>query len=93
MASFDVSSLFTNIPLDKTIDFCADLTFDENDKLQYRDCSSDRIQFGKLSGFSVKRIIFVFDRQLFDLIDGVAMRSPLGPSLANTFISHLEKRY
>ena len=54
MASFDVSSLFTNIPLDETIDLCTDLIFDENDKLQYRDCSLDRTQFRKLLGFVVK---------------------------------------
>ena len=57
MASFDVSSLFTNIPLDETIDLCTDLIFDENDKLQYKDCSLDRTQFRKLLGFAVKEII------------------------------------
>ena len=80
MASFDVSSLFTNIPLDETMDLCTDLVFDETDKLQYRDCSLDRTQFRKLLGFAVKENHFVFNGQLFDQIDGVAMGSPLGPS-------------
>ena len=31
MASFDVESFFTNIPLQETIDFCVELSF--NDKL------------------------------------------------------------
>ena len=31
MASFDVSSLFTNIPLEETIDLCTDLIFNETD--------------------------------------------------------------
>ena len=93
MASFDVSSLFTNIPLDETIDICTDLVFDETDTLQYRDCSLDRTQLRKLLGFAVKENHFVFNGQLFDQIDGVAMGSPLGPSLANIFMSHLEKRY
>ena len=93
MASFDVSSLFTNIPLDETIDLCTDLVFDETDTLQYRDCSLDSTQFRKLLGFAVKENHFVFNGQLFDQIDGVAMGSPLGPSLANIFMSHLEKRY
>ena len=93
MASFDVSSLFTNIPLDETIDLCTDLIFDEYNKLQYRDCSLDRTQFRKLLGFAVKENHFVFNGQLVDQIDGVAMGSPLGPSLANIFMSHLEKRY
>ena len=93
MASFDVSSLFTNIQLDETIDLCTDLVFDETDKLQYRDCSLDRTQFRKLLGFAVKENHFVFNGELFDQIDGVAMGSPLGPSLANILMSHLEKRY
>ena len=87
MASFDVSSLFTNIPLDETIDLCTDLIFDENDKLQYKDCSLDRTQFRKLLGFAVKENHFVFNGQLFDQIDGVAMGPPLGPSLANIYES------
>ena len=53
----------------------------------------DRTQFRKLLGFAVKENHFVFNGQLFDQIDGVAMGSPLGPSLANIFMSHLEKRY
>ena len=43
-------------------------------------------------GFAVKENR-CFSGQLFDQIDGVAMGSPLGPSLANIFMSHLEKRY
>ena len=35
----------------------------------------------------------MFNGQLFDQIDGVAMGSSLGPSLAKIFIRHLEKRY
>ena len=53
----------------------------------------DRTQFCKLLGFAVKENHFVFNGQLFDQIDGVAMGSPLEPSLANIFMSHLEKRY
>ena len=93
IASFDVSSLFTNIPLEETIDLCTDLIFNETDILQYRDCSLDRTQFRKLLSFAVKENHFAFNGQIFDQIDGVAMGSPLGPSLANIFMSHLEQRY
>ena len=53
----------------------------------------DRTQFRKLLSFAVKENHFVFNGQLFDQINGVAMGSPLGPSLANIFMSHLEQRY
>ena len=42
MASFDVSSLFTNIPLEESIDLCIELLFSDNDSLEYRDCSPSR---------------------------------------------------
>ena len=35
----------------------------------------------------------MFNGQLFDQIDGVAMGSPLGPSVASIFMLYLEKRY
>ena len=93
MASFDVSSLFTNIPLEESIDLCIELLFSDNDSLEYRDCSLSHSQFRKLPSFAVKENHFVFDGQLYDQIDGVAMGSPLGPTLANIFMSVLEKGY
>ena len=34
---------------------------------------------------------FTFDNKLYKQIDGVAMGSPFGPSLANAFLCHYEK--
>ena len=81
MASFDVSSLFTNIPLDECIDLCIELLFEDTENLEYRDCSLNPSQFRKLLTFAVKDTHFVFNKQLFDQIDGVAMGSPLGQPL------------
>ena len=36
---------------------------------------------------------FVFNGQLYDQLDGVAMASPLGPSMANIFMCALEQKY
>ena len=76
-----VSSLFTNIPLDEAIDLCTDLVFHDNDKLQYRDCALDCSLFRKLLGCAVKENY------------GIAIGYPLGPSLANIFMSELEQRF
>ena len=48
MASFDVSRLFTNIPLNESIDLCLDLLFENSDVIDYNDCSLDRKSFRKL---------------------------------------------
>ena len=91
MASFDVSSLFTNIPLNETIDLCTDLIFDESDSFDFSDCTFKRAEFKKLICLAVKKNHFIFNGNLYDRMDGVAMGSPLGPAFANKFMSCLEK--
>ena len=34
---------------------------------------------------------FIFDNKLYNQVDGVAMSSPLGPTLTNAFLCHYEK--
>ena len=36
---------------------------------------------------------FMFDGVFYDQVDGVAMGSPLGPTLANLFMAHNEQRW
>ena len=86
MASFDVSSFFTNMPLDETITIITDTLFRETDTLRFDDCSFTKIQFKKLLELAVKENHFIFNDQLYDQIGGVAMGSPLGPTLANIFM-------
>jgi len=72
MCSFDVSSLFTNVPLDETIQICLD-------KL-YAPPTLPRSVSKVLLEFATKKSHFIFDGQYYDQIDGVAMgHSPLGP--------------
>ena len=90
MASFDVVSLFTNIPLQETIDICiASLFKNENDLI----IGLNRNQLKSLLDFAVKENVFIFDNIVYQQIDGVAMGSPLGPTLANIFLSYHEQRW
>ena len=89
LASFDVKSLFTNIPLDETIDIC----ITELEKLKLVPFDLTRKQFRSLLELSVKESIFIFGDQLFKQTDGVAMGSPLGPTLANIFLCYHEKKW
>ena len=47
--------------------------------------------FKRLLKYCVKENHFQFEDKYFDQIDGVAMGSPLGPILANIFMSDLEQ--
>ena len=93
MASFDVSSLFTHVPLDEVIDICTNLMFKDRNTVNYNGCKFDRCNFKKLLSFAVKDNQFLFNGVLYDQVDGVAMGSPLGPSVANIFMCSLEQRY
>ena len=86
MCSFDVVSLYTNIPVDEAIDICLNKLYC-NDEIVY---NLTRSQFKKLLNYCVKQNHFAFNDNIYDQIDGVAMGSPLGPILANIFMSHLE---
>ena len=42
---------------------------------------------------TTKESIILFDMEFYSQIDGVAMGSPLGPTLANVFLCHHEKKW
>ena len=87
MATFDVESLFTNIPLDETI--CANLKYQNSDIVD-NICKED---FRTFLTLATKESFFLFDNEYYKQVDGVAMGSPLGPTLANIFMSFHEKNW
>ena len=46
-----------------------------------------------LLSFATKESYFIFNRQVYKQVDGVAMGSTLGPTLANAFLVHFEKNW
>ena len=87
MASLDVESLFTNIPLQETIKICCDSLYKNQELL----CNISKNQFEKLLRAALSNNYFLFDGIIYEQIDGVAMGFPLGPSLANVFLAHYEQ--
>ena len=86
---FDVTSLFTNIPLDETIKIIADQLFSNSNN--FEDFSRD--EFVKILNLAIKNCHFIFNGKFYDQIDGAAMGSPLGPLLANIFLSFHETNW
>ena len=95
-ASFDVTSLFTNIPVHETIDIILDRLFKDKDFISdhyespfalKREQVKELLQLASLDNH------FLFDGKMYKQIDGVAMGSPLGPTLAMAFMCSMEERW
>ena len=87
MASLDVDSLFTNIPLDETIEILTNKIYAGVDSVK----GLSRSDFKRLLTVSTQGAVFYFNGCYYRQRDGVAMGSPLGPALANAFLCHHEE--
>ena len=86
MASLDVDSLFTNIPLTETIEIVVDKLYREN----VNGLSLSKREFKEMLILATSGTVFYFNGNYFRQKDGAAMGSPLGPALANAFLCHHE---
>jgi hypothetical protein len=89
MISFDVDNLYTNVPVKEAIEITLDMLFKTS---KPPNIPYTRSQFEKLLKIAVCDIPFRFFDKTFTQIDGVAMGSPLGPILADLFMSNLEQK-
>ena len=86
MISFDIVSLFTNIPLDECIDLAVKYISDGDP-----DIKLSNTELKSLFSVATAQTHFLFKGSFHDQIDGVAMGSPLAPVLSNLFMDHHEK--
>ena len=88
LASLDASSLFTNVPVDATIDIILQYVY------HHSAIPAPRLPCGILKGLleiCTKDTPFRSpEGKLFRQIDGVAMGSPLGVLFAEAYMSHIE---
>ncbi|CAH3174309.1 unnamed protein product, partial [Porites evermanni] len=85
MVSFDVESLFTNIPLDDCINLAVKYITEGNPGLKL-----SKSELKRLFEFVTKETHFLFKSNFCDQVDVVAMGSHLAPVLANLFMGHHE---
>ena len=72
LVSYDVTSLFTNIPLQETIDIAINLIFNHNPNLNIT-----KKELKKLFLFATSQTHFIFNSKFYNQIDGVAIGSLL----------------
>ena len=88
MISFDVTSLFTNVPLDDTIEILLTRIYDKKELKT----NIPREDLKALLELCTKQVHFSFENVMYKQSDGVAMGSPLGPVLAGIFMVDLETK-
>ena len=92
LVSFDIQSLFTNIPVDETIDIILNKLFPS--KLpgcakNYTYKGFKRLDFKRALEWCLKDNTFIFNGKFYIQTDGIAMGSPLAPILADIFLNHV----
>ena len=85
---YDVTSLFTNIPLQEAIDIAINHIWNHNFNLRIT-----KKELKKLFHFAALQTHFIFNSKFYNQIDGVAMGSPLAPVLANIFMGFYESNW
>ena len=84
LVSFDVVSLYTNVPVDEAINTCADLLFN---------CAQlpiDKETFITLAKLASCNVVMSTNDGYYTQVDGLAMGSPCAPLLANGWLSQFD---
>ena len=88
LVSYDVTSIFTNIPLQETTDIAINIIFSHNPNLNIT-----KKELKKLFLFATSQTQSIFNGKFYNQIDGVAMGSLLVLVLANILIGFCEFKW
>ena len=86
LISFDVVSLYTNVPVKESIKVCADLLFN---RMSIEGIDKDT--FIELAELACCNVVFSTHQGFYIQEDGLAMGSPPAPHLANGWLSTFDK--
>ena len=80
------------MPLDETISLLAEKPFTNNWFNATYNLNITKSDLIELLNIATKDQLFQFNGELYEQAEGVAMGSPLGPLMANTFMCSLEEQ-
>lgn len=90
MISFDVVSLFTNVPIDGALETISTLL--ENDDSYQDHTAIPAADICSLTELCLRSTYFQFQDSFYEQVEGTAMGSPLSPVVANLFMEALENK-
>ncbi|XP_020614053.1 uncharacterized protein LOC110052286 [Orbicella faveolata] len=92
LLSYNVPALFTNVPAHETIRILAEKAFAGNWFNNTYNLNLTKYQLMELLKLATTNQLFQLDGTLYEQVEGIAMGSPLGPLLANTFMCSIEEK-
>ena len=90
LSSYDVSALFTSVPIDPALKIIKDLLVKDPTLMDRTVIGIDDII--PLLKFCLKNTYFSFQGQFLEQVEGAAMGSPVSPIVANLFMEYLEQK-
>ena len=90
LSSYDVSALFTSVPIDPALKIIKDLLVKDPTLKDRTVIGIDDIIL--LLEFCLKNTYFSFQGQFFEQVEGVAMGSPVSPIVANLYMEYFEQK-
>ena len=88
LSSYDVTALFTSVPIDLVLNITKDL-LEQDDTLSNRTILSVQ-NIIELLGFCLHNTYFSFQNKFYEQVEGVAMGSPVSLIVANLYMEHFE---
>ena len=90
MVSYDVTALFTSVPIPPVLKIIEEKLTNDKDLPQRTSMNTRHII--RLLEVCLRSTYFVFQGQHFEQVDGAAMGSPLSPIVANIYMEHFETK-
>ena len=90
LSSYDVTSLFTLVPIDPTLNVIKDL-LEKDEKLNDRTVLSVQ-DIIELLGFCLHNTHFSFQNKFYEQVEGAPMGSPVSPIVANLYMESFKRK-
>ena len=88
LVSFDVTALFTSVPVDKSLEIIFDLLTKDSTLSQRTTLNPAQVR--DLLAICLKSTYFQYNQTIYSQTEGAAMGSPVSPIVANLFMEWFE---